>query len=101
MAGSQRRIDNPEDPVRLEIEKAMQCRIVIVPVFVGNARMASLETLPDSLRALVFLQAAEVRSGHRLQSDLEALMRGLRMILDASPSGSGIVKVIGKSTHQG
>jgi len=91
VAGVQRRIDNPEDPVRLEIEKAIDCRIVIVPVLVANARMPSMESLPDSLRSLVYRQAAEVRSGRSLTSDLETLMRGLRMILDANSNGSGKV----------
>jgi hypothetical protein len=89
--GVQRRIDNPEDPVRLELEKAIECGIVIVPVLVGNARMPSMERLPDSLRSLVYRQAAEVRSGRSLTSDLETLMRGLKMILDSNYSASGKV----------
>lgn len=69
----------------------MDCRLLIVPVLVGNARIPSKESLPDSLRSLVYLHAAEVRSGQSLTSNLEDLMLGLRMTLNSSPSGSGKV----------
>ena len=59
----QRRLESPNDPVRIEIEAALQRKIPVIPVLVETAQLPSPETLPMSLQALVFYQARELRSG--------------------------------------
>ena len=55
-----RRLDDPEDWVRLEIELAIERGIRVIPVLVNGARMPSPRELPLSLRALACRQAVEL-----------------------------------------
>ena len=52
-----RRLDDPQDWVRLEIEAAMKREVRIIPVLVDGARMPSAGELPPSLRGLARRQA--------------------------------------------
>jgi hypothetical protein len=54
--GGSRRLDAPDDLVRLEIERALSCGIAVVPVFVGGATMPRELELPESIRALARIQ---------------------------------------------
>jgi hypothetical protein len=56
-----RRLDNPNDFVRLEIGKALKRGIRVVPVLVGGARVPRSHELPDDLRPLSERQALEIR----------------------------------------
>ena len=78
MSQTLRRIDDPTDFVRIEIEAALQRQIPIVPVLVGEARMPMENDLPEPLRPLVFRNAAELRSGRDMNHHVELLIRGLR-----------------------
>src|SRR3954468_15133945 len=44
--GGRRRIDDPEDFVRLEIEYALKQGIPVIPVLINNTPMPTAETLP-------------------------------------------------------
>jgi|GEM_PF-3115593 len=55
-----RRLDNPEDWVRLEIERALARGIPIIPVCVGGAALPSAANLPQSLRPLLSYHAVSV-----------------------------------------
>ena len=48
-----RRIDNPEDWVRIEIERALARNIPVIPVLVGKATLPSKSDLPPSLQPLL------------------------------------------------
>jgi hypothetical protein len=52
-----RRLNDSEDLVRLELERALASGIAVVPVVVGNATVPGLSDLPPSLRTLSRLQA--------------------------------------------
>src|SRR5205085_64559 len=49
-----RRLENPADPVRLEIEAALRIGVPIIPVLVTQAEMPLPDGLPDSLVQLAF-----------------------------------------------
>ncbi len=68
-----RRLDNPHDFVRLEIGRALQRGIRVIPVLVGGAVMPRAEDLPDDLRTLSERQAVEVREAH-FHQDAEQLI---------------------------
>lgn len=52
-AQGKRRLDNPNDPVRMEIARALKRRGVrVIPVLVGGATMPDAAELPDDLSAL-------------------------------------------------
>jgi TIR domain len=52
-----RRLDDPQDWVRLEIEAAIKRGVRVIPVLVDGARMPVAAELPPSLRGLVRRQA--------------------------------------------
>jgi len=56
----QRRLDNPDDHVRLEIETALQRKIQVIPILVDEARMPRADELPPSLAPLVRRNAVEI-----------------------------------------
>jgi hypothetical protein len=56
-----RRLDIPEDFVRLEIAAALRRDIAVIPVLVQGAAMPSKEDLPPDLQALAWRNAAELR----------------------------------------
>lgn len=88
-----RRIDNPADSVRLEIEAALSRNIPVVPVLVSRARMPQSNALPASLRDLAFRNATEVRAGPDLQQHLARLLTGIEALLqeqDLQPFERGL-----------
>ena len=80
-ADGARRIDNPADHVRLEIERALQRTDVhVIPVLVDGARMPTEDELPGGLRALARRNACELTDS-RWDYDVEVLCRRLRNVL--------------------
>lgn len=73
----QRRIDQEKDWVRLEIDRALQRRIHLIPVILKDtphdARMPKPYELPESIRPLAYLQKIDL-SQRRLFADVAALM---------------------------
>jgi hypothetical protein len=55
-----RRLDNPNDFVRLEIATAFQRNIRVIPVLVHRAQMPAENALPDDLKSLARRQAHEI-----------------------------------------
>jgi hypothetical protein len=55
-----RRIDDPRDFVRLEIEAAFAQSLTVIPVLVGGARMPSADSLPGAVARLSYLNAFEL-----------------------------------------
>jgi hypothetical protein len=53
----QRRIDRPDDYVRLELQAALSRDILVIPILAGAPRMPSAEELPDCLVKLAVRQA--------------------------------------------
>ena len=47
-----RRLDDPQDPVRLELERALREKKVVIPILVGKAEMPAAKYLPDKLKPL-------------------------------------------------
>lgn len=74
-----RRLDDPRDLVRLEIEAGLEREIRVIPVLVDGARMPTEEHLPHTLRPLAHRNA--VRLEHeRFASDADGLVRALAKI---------------------
>jgi hypothetical protein len=78
-----RRLDNPDDFVRLEIETALTRNVRVIPILVEGARMPRVDELPASLAKLVRRQALEL-SPSRFDFDTGRLLRVLeRTITEA------------------
>lgn len=71
-----RRLDDPNDFVRLEIAVALQRNIRVVPVLVGGAVMPKAEDLPQGLESLARRQAHEL-SDPRWDFDVRQLIETL------------------------
>jgi hypothetical protein len=75
-----RRLDNPGDFVRIEIESALQLGKRVIPVLVGQAQMPRAEQLPDGMKSLATRNA--VRLTHeRFRSDAQGLINALQRAL--------------------
>ena len=56
----QRRLDDPGDYVRVEIETALTRKIRVIPILVDEARIPSADELPATLAPLVYRNAVEI-----------------------------------------
>jgi hypothetical protein len=68
-----RRLDDPEDVVRLEIATALDAGVTIVPVLVDGARMPARRDLPEPVRALADRNAVEI-TNVRFDADAQRLL---------------------------
>jgi TIR domain len=85
-----RRIDIPDDWVRVEIEAALLRDIPVVPVLVDGAAMPQAEDLPSSLRPFVRRQAF-LLSHTGFKSEIVDLMAAVDKVLEAGSSRSAEV----------
>jgi hypothetical protein len=76
-----RRLEDPQDFVRLELASALRRDIPVVPVLVRGAKMPLVERLPDDLKDLAFRNAVELTHA-RWKSDVQVLVRALRPYMD-------------------
>jgi hypothetical protein len=76
-----RRLDNPEDFVRLEIATALKRGIRVIPVLADGASMPRSCDLPDDLKSLVCRNAVEV-SHDRFSADAERLIAAVEQALE-------------------
>ena len=104
-----RRIDDPDDWVRLEIERALALDIVVIPLLVGGASLPKAAHLPEVLKPLIERHAVAITtSGFR--SDMAGLTRDIRAIKGDAPwarigAGIGALALAGAAifalSHQG
>ena len=79
-----RRIDDPNDFVRIEIEAALERNVPVIPVLVDGAAMPQASDLPEGLKKLARRQGIEV-SHKRFDADAEHLTDELAQIDDVDP----------------
>ncbi|MEE4108219.1 MAG: toll/interleukin-1 receptor domain-containing protein, partial [Halieaceae bacterium] len=88
----ERRIDRPEDLVRLEVEAALQRGIPVIPVLVGSKPVPSEAELPASLRNLSYRNGVEVRSDGSFGGQMAKLVSAIESVvappIPASVAGS-------------
>ena len=89
-----RRLDDPDDYVRLEIEAALERRVRMIPVLVDGARPLRGEQLPDELRRLARLNVLEL-SRAWFQSDVDRLLGLIERVLDIDSDSGWIAAVVG------
>lgn len=85
----QRRIDSPDDFVRIEIEAGLKRKISVVPVLVAGASMPKYEQLPLALKDLAFQNGLNVRSDPDFKNDLYRLNKYLMEVI--SPKNNSIL----------
>lgn len=78
----QRRLEDPDDFVRLEIESALKRGIVVIPVLVEGAMVPSPSELPASISRLGRTQAIEL-TDERWDYDIGRLVAVLKDVVGA------------------
>lgn len=70
-----RRLLDPTDFVRLEVENALKRDdVLVIPVLVNNATMPPAESLPDSLKDLAYRNSVVVRNDPDFSRDINQLI---------------------------
>src|SRR5271165_46551 len=76
-----RRLDNPEDFVRMEIATALRRDIRVIPVLVDGASMPRSTDLPDDLKGLVRRNALQI-SQTSFSGDCQRLVAAISQVLE-------------------
>jgi hypothetical protein len=80
-----RRLDKEHDYVRMEIAKALERGVRVIPVLVSGAKMPHQQDLPDDLRLLALHQAMDLRDAH-FHTDADQLMDVLKQTVPSITS---------------
>jgi hypothetical protein len=70
----QRRLDNPDDQLRIEVATALQRGTTVIPILIHGARMPSPEELPADIRALAEAEPIEIQSGLPFNTDVRKFL---------------------------
>src|SRR5580704_15749435 len=76
-AKGRRRLDDPHDYVRIEIESALKRSIRVIPVLVDGAEMPEQAALPNSLELLSRRNAVPI-AHHRFADDCQVLAAAIK-----------------------
>ena len=87
MGDPARRIDDPADFVRNEVEAALNRKIPVIPVLIGHTSMPSHADLPPSLAALAFRNAAQVDSWRDFHIHVDRLIQGIEDVFERQNKG--------------
>ena len=83
-----RRIDDPTDFVRLEIEYALKGGIPLIPLLINSTPMPKPEKLPSDIRALAFRNALPLDSGMDFHSHTDRVISGITNFLKTAGVGT-------------
>ena len=80
-----RRLDNPDDYVRLELEATLNRQVRVIPVLVEGAAMPTSQELPASLASFSRRNALEM-THTRFDDDAKRLIDIIQRVLDTTPT---------------
>lgn len=89
-AKGQRRLDDPNDFVRLEVATALKRDIPVIPVLVRGAAMPQAAELPADCADLSYRNAVELTHA-RWGSDVQVLIKALTPYVDERPAAVAVV----------
>ena len=72
-----RRLENPDDFVRIEIATALKRDIPVIPILLEGTRVPKADKLPDELKELALRNGLDVRHAS-FPNDMERLIRELK-----------------------
>jgi hypothetical protein len=78
-----RRIDDPNDFVRVEIGAALQRDIPVIPILLDGTRIPRADRLPSDMQGLVVRNGLDLRHAS-FHADLDRLVRELRRRFEVS-----------------
>lgn len=80
-----KRLDNPDDFVRIEVESALKRNIPVIPVLLEGASMPKQSQLPESLHKLARCNGTQVGYDPRFHADMSRLVKALKGLLETAP----------------
>jgi hypothetical protein len=84
-SSGERRLDDANDFVRLEIGSALARDIAVIPVLVHDAKMPRPDQLPENLKNLAYRNSVEITHA-RWNSDVQLLTQALSQYVTATSS---------------
>lgn len=87
-----RRLDSPDDWVRIEVETALNRDIPVIPLLIGKARVPKEDDLPGVLKPLAYRNAALARPDPDFEHDMERLIRQLEKIVKSTDEGTTLTR---------
>lgn len=89
-ADGQRRLEDPNDFVALEIASALKREVPVIPVLVHDARMPAADLLPETLKPFAYRNSVELTHA-RWSSDVALLIEALKAyVTPKSVSGPSV-----------
>jgi hypothetical protein len=73
----QGRLENPADPVRIEVETALRMGMPVIPILVGRTGMPKVDQLPESLADLAYRNGTRVDTGQDFDVHVDRLIRAM------------------------
>ena len=84
-----RRLDEAEDHLRIEVEAALQAGAIVIPVLVDRAAIPQVKDLPQSIKALPFLNAAPLDTGRDFNVHAARIEEAIaKAVIRAAPQGN-------------
>ena len=95
--GAPERINDPDDPVRMEIATALDDGLPIIPVLVNGASMPAASELPDDVKDFAYRNALTIDRGRHFHRDADELVRAIETLVPrprlAAPDAAALVAV--------
>ena len=86
-----RRIEQPDDPVRLEVAGALARKeIPVIPVLVGDLPIPDVDDLPDDLKELHYRNAIEIPSDDTFDAQVTKLIGAIEKSIGAPPAAEEV-----------
>ena len=101
-ASGKRRLENPADFVRLEVSRALERQIPVIPILVSDAQMPSEADLPEDLKPLARRQALELNNknyDYGIRDLVKALEKYLGKAKNTSNENSSHEEIDGNNTN--
>jgi hypothetical protein len=92
-----RRLENPDDFVRIEIGTALKRAIPVIPILLEGTRIPKAHQLPDDLKELPLRNGLDVRHASFPQ-DMERLVRALKGTVSLQGLSSAIPSPVNRDT---
>ncbi len=78
---SSRRLDNPNDFVRIEIESALKLGVPVIPLLMEGVSMPEQNQLPESLQPIIKRNGLSIGHDPRFHSDMDRLIQGIQLFV--------------------
>jgi len=83
-----RRLDDPKDFVRIELESALHRNLPVIPILIDQATMPSEADLPPSLARLAVRNAIDVDQGRDFHPHVDRLIKGIEFLFQKLSVGT-------------